>query len=440
MRKSKPENPPKTVAPSHRGRERSLDRSRKSSPAAETIVDPMPLLRRALRLGHRTIPRPAEVAGPPGRHAERASISTPADRRPRIDQRLQPGAGSAVQRMKFQFVPSAVKASKTVQKKLDQVIPVLTKVVAGFGSDKATVKLQLIDESGISPAFSRRDWTKEDGYSGDVVITLNQWYAERASVGDILGMLVHELGVHAMADFEMGMTVTRDGRRLEGAPDAPISKERDTETQTHTLDKGLETGPFTMAPIDRDAEDRRQEDHVNVGKGLISGEARSRAEVYTKTFLETGKAINHNTKILLEERKRQLRDLVDSFFFDIARIVATDDGKPLSMYRETDAIAELMNFFHQEVVKKYGKKYPWLNDKELQVYATGSALRKRLRGLVGELIKSSNPTVQKARAGLGGGLLGLGAWAIGGFAAGPALAIGAVGGLGIWGASKLLGY
>lgn len=344
--------------------------------------------------------------------------------------------------MKFQFVPSDVKATKTVDKKLDQIVPILTKVVAQFGSDKATVKLELINESGISPAFSSRDRSKNKDYSGDVLITLNQWYAERASVGDILGMLVHELGVHAMADFEMGMQVTSGGKKLGADRDSPFMDERASEGSKHELDnKNLTKGPHTLASINRNGpEDRRQEDHVNVGKGLISGKVKSRAEVYTKTFLETGKAISNNREISPEYRKQQLRDLIDSFFFDIARIVATDDGKPLAMYKETDAIAELMNFFHQEVVKKYNKAHPWLNDKELQVHATGSGLRKRLWGLVGELIKSSNPTVQKVGGGLGGGLLALGAYALGGLAAGPALAVGAVGGLGIWGASKLLGY
>jgi hypothetical protein len=343
-----------------------------------------------------------------------------------------------VQRMKFSYEESDVKETRGVKEKLDQVIPILTQTVANFGSDKATVNFRLINEGGMSPAFSSSEAGSGSRYSGNVVITLNRWYAQRASVGDIVGMLVHELGVHSMADFHMGMDT--DGR---AAATFSIIKERTTEKDTHTLDgktHGLSYGSHTLAPIDRKQGDRRQEDHVNVGKGLISEEADSRAQVYLQTFLAAGKAIDDNKEIPTKERKTRLRDLIQSFFFDLARIVATDDGKPLSMFSKATAIAELMNFYQKQVIENYGSGHPWLKDDALKLDASDWGLRKRLLGLIGELTLSSNPSVQKVRGILGGGLVATGAYLLGGLTAGPALGLGLATGLTIWGGAKLLSY
>ena len=344
------------------------------------------------------------------------------------------------QLMKFQYVASNVKETKTVKAKLAQVIPVLEKVLAKFGDGKTTVTLKLINEGGMSPAYSSHNYDPIAAkYTGGALITLNQWYAERASVGDIVGMLIHELGVHGMADLHMGLEL-QPGGGLAADPNTPFAKERASELAPHTLN-GVASGPHTLAPVDRtNTKDRRQEDHVNIGKGLISKVANSRAQVYIETFLEAGKAINHNTTISSKDRKKQLSDLMQSFFFDIARIVATDDGTAFAMFSKTGAIAELMNYYHKEVVAKHSRQYPWLEDKELQLSVNGGALRKRLLGLLGELALSSNPSVQKGRGILGGSLVAAGAYTLGGFAAGPALAAGAVAGLGIWGVSKMLGY
>lgn len=342
-----------------------------------------------------------------------------------------------IQRMKFKYVSSKVKPTKTIQEKLDQIVPMLTKVVSHFGSDKATVKLKLINQGGMSPAFSNHDFAENDDYTGDVLVTLNKWYAQRASVGDIMGMLVHELGVHNMADFEMGAKLSSNKERLIADKGSPILEERNTEKKDDDTSKlGLKKGPHTMKGIDRNKSDRRQEDHVNVGKGLITGKAKSRAEVYTKTFLKAGDAINNNTKVGSKTRQQQLRDLIESFLFDIARIIATDDGKALAMFSKTEAIAELMNHYHNEIAAKHRDRHSWLKSKALQVSASKWGLRGKLISLIGQLILSSNPSVQKAKGIMGGSLVTLATY-IGGTALVPALGYGVVAGGTIWVATKL---
>lgn len=355
------------------------------------------------------------------------------------------GSGHApIQRMKFKDDSGSFKTSKMVRNKLAKVVPVLRKVVHKFGDDKAKVTFKLINQGGPSPAYSAVD--RQNGQAtNNVVIELNNWYAERASVGDIIGMLVHELGVHGMADYHMGSRIDpTDPSKLSVAHSSAFLAERHTETGGHQLSDPALSKNYPLAAIDRAHPDRRQEDHVNVGKGLAAhpsgGQAGSRADVYVQTFLHAGDAIYDEQGLHPKAKFKRLKDLIHSFFFDIARIVATDDGKPLSMYKKSDDVAELMRFFNEKIVARYGQAHPWLKQKQLQPRPSGNDLKKHLRGLGGELAKSSNPTAQKVRGGLAGGLLAAGLWGFGATAAAPALAFGAAGGLAAWGAQKLFGY
>jgi hypothetical protein len=344
-----------------------------------------------------------------------------------------------LQLMKYQYVKSELKISKGVTDKLVQVNTILSKIAAKFGDDKSTVKLKLINEGGMSPAFSSHEQDSKKDYTGDVVITLNRWYAEKASVGDIVGMLTHELGVHGMTDRHMGFKPDGKGG-LTADKHSEIITERKEENKPHTTKGGLTHGPHTLAAINRKKPDRRQEDHVNIGKGMITGKAHSRAQVYIQSFLAAGDAIFNNKEVSNDKRKQQLRDLIQSFFFDVARIVATDDGKPLAMFSKTKAIAELMIFYHTDVIKSHSIHHSWLLDKSLQPEASGWGLRGHLLGLIGQLLISSNPSIKHKRNGLiGSGLVTAGASLLGGLTLGPALAAGAAAGLGIWGISKLLG-
>jgi hypothetical protein len=355
------------------------------------------------------------------------------------DQRVsdRPLQRKVVQRMQFRYEKEG-KLDKKSAEKLKTVNSVLRKTVSHFGGDKGTVVLKLINEGGMSPAFSNHRFDHGNQHTGDVLVTLNKWYLERASVGEIVGMLTHELGVHTMADFHMGTRISRSNK-LVADNTSLIAKER-IEEKYHDLLKRpqLKHGPYPVAKIDRKVPDRREVDHVNIAKGLITEAVKSRAQVYISTFLMAGDALW--LKSAPKERRQNVRAHIQAFFFDIARLVATDDGTAFAMFRKTAAIAELMNFYYAAVVKKHSSKHHWLARKDLAPNASGWGLRGMLLGLIGKLMISSNPSVKRGyRSALAGGAAALGASALG-LTMAPALGVGALVGGTVWGISKALGY
>ena len=87
-------------------------------------------------------------------------------------------------------------------------------------------------------------------------MTIRSWFIDISTVGEIIGMICHELGVHSLADLEMTAAEYANETAQAGAPSAVAIG-------------GLNLG---LAPMVLDANgqlepaDRRQKDHVNVGK------------------------------------------------------------------------------------------------------------------------------------------------------------------------------
>ncbi len=280
------------------------------------------------------------------------------------------------------------------QAKLDAVIAAFTPVVANDGP--GVVRVEIVNQRGMSPAE-----TAVDGADG-IVVRLNRWYIEGASVGEIVGMMAHELGVHTLADRRMQAAAPDGGRTFHGlrmagfgAPgDRELDDEHADQTNNHNLNGHQIATYHSILDLQGDDVTPRQKDHVNLAKSL-SGGFSSRAQVYQNVFLRAGDAINATQGLDVNVRDARLSDLTRTYLFDLARIVATDDGKALAIAWNSAAIAELMNLFLHRLTGQT-VAHPWLNPLLNRVETRASALA-FLTTKLAQLAASSHPVAQQVR-------------------------------------------
>jgi hypothetical protein len=168
-----------------------------------------------------------------------------------------------------------------------------------------------------------------------------------SSIGEILGMIAHELGVHSLAEMEMSLAARNLEQARRGLPYARQVAGRNRP----------------LAPLGA-LGDRRQADHVNVAKfdrtphGNLT--PTPRMLVYMLTMIRTGDAIQAGAEGAAVKRARQ-QDLFKTFLFDLARLIATDDGTPWAHAVGAGRIAEVFNALRGYMVLRYGHGHNWLN-------------------------------------------------------------------------------
>ncbi len=219
-------------------------------------------------------------------------------------------------------------------------------------------------------------------------MTIRSWYVETSSIGEIAGMIGHELGVHSLTDIEM----TGAERAAETAQDAA--------PYTATV----AGAPRPLAPINGD---RRQDDHVRVAKfvsdpvdpqpDLEPGDAAPlmdhdpaaadvddanaprvarqplvpmpRMEGYIQTMLRMGDAIEAapvgaaaNAEYAdAAAREQAQREMFQTFLFDLGRLIATDDGNEWAVATGLGSVAAVFNWLRGYLVGRFGAAHPWLN-------------------------------------------------------------------------------
>lgn len=305
-----------------------------------------------------------------------------------VTQRMQSGGSDVVQRAiivsEIKYSSAAGKADKA---KMQQVKAYLNTSLATIDNGIRDIKIDVNERSILDPA--RTSLTNKDQ---TISIVLGVEFLKISSVGDIVGMLTHEIGVHTLADKQQSW--------------GDKSEEEHYEKHPFTVKVGLHK--HTISPWDDKRKwGGRQKDHVNVArdKGQHDQPRRSikgqpqydvkgkslkgtafdedsvnrRAEEYAETMLRLGDAISKDLKIKKPEREKRLHDLLNSFLFDYARMIATDDVA-LHVADKTPLVAQVFNWYKNVIIARHAAAHPWLNNKNMLPTASTWGLRAYLLG------------------------------------------------------------
>ncbi|WP_203418249.1 eCIS core domain-containing protein [Flavobacterium sharifuzzamanii] len=238
--------------------------------------------------------------------------------------------------------------------------------------------VNVVKMNGTNPADTRKSGTA-------ILINMADWFLRISSVGDIAGMIAHEIGVHTLASELM--------------TDKEKSEEDDYTDRPYSQIVGLHR--HTIAPMKNARTDHRQKDHINIAKDLggpaplrnrkIYGKnykkslktkrqkklnrdsVNTRAMHYVNVVLKLGDAIDADNSITPTEKDRRIHDLLNSYLFDIARILVTDDTGP-RVLDKSFMVAQVYNSYKTLLLQRHQNNHLWLQRKTVQPTATGSGL------------------------------------------------------------------
>ncbi len=327
------------------------------------------------------------------------------------------------------------KGNESVVTKIEKLIAVMGDALKDVLGKGDTITIEIINNGEMSPAWNHHKGSKSHpGVDGDIGVQLNKWYLEKVSLGDLLGMFIHEIGVHTLAD------------RLMGAEEQGTKAVKGTEFRSEYDDQGKEhknsVSTIENYPNDIESDKKkgrsRQRDHVNLAKSLSGGKS-TRAKHYVTLYLQTGDSVDATLKG--KEKDTALKDLTQSFLFDIARLAATDDGNAVQMFWNTENIGQLMDYYKKNILEPKEGSFTWLKAASTGIKTGKWEIRGWLLSQIGSLLVSSNPGVQTGRsvaAGVGTALY-VGGGIVGALSV-PAIATGIAVGLTVYGIQKLFGY
>ncbi len=299
------------------------------------LVTPKRPARAAQRATAAIVPAQRVVNGPiPG-----FQIHTPAALSPAADARLNAAASALTQ---------AVDNDVAVQINL-----IIISVEAEGGPDRVG---GISTIAGDNPAETRTV-AHPPGHP-DIEITLQRPFAEAATTGELLGMLAHEVGAHNIPDLHN----VADGNQNAWLPVMTPHKTQVNDTASGGYE--FDPWPIGHGPPLAARDGNRQHDHVVAGQianaPLVPGAvAATRGEIYFETVLNIGDAIWGNAAISLAERQTQTTELIHLFLVDIARIVATDDGR-LPVKDNKVAVSDVYGEVFTNVVLPHQAAHPWI--------------------------------------------------------------------------------
>ncbi|MFN8714617.1 MAG: hypothetical protein ACK5Z2_17340 [Bacteroidota bacterium] len=309
-----------------------------------------------------------------------------------------PVSESVAQQQAAQFaITSNVNYAKPVdqsdQDKMTDVIRYLDASLAGINNTINDIAITVKDMGAMDPA--RTSLTNQ---GTQISIDLGIAFLKISSVGDITGMLAHEIGVHTLADAQMGW-----GEK---------SEEEQYQKNQFQVKVGLHT--HKISPWDDQKKwGGRQQDHVNVvrdkgehnqpprrhvqgqpqfdgkGKSLAGSRAfdvdsvNNRAEQYAETMLRLGDAIEADNTIQQDEKDKRLHDLLNSFLFDYARMLATDDVA-WHVADKTPLVAQVFNWYKDVIIARHSGAHQWLQRDTMLPTASTWGLRAYLLGKIAQ--------------------------------------------------------
>lgn len=202
------------------------------------------------------------------------------------------------------------------------------------------VRLTVIDTPGLNPAVTQLQ------NANTISVDIQRWYIDISSVGEILGLLAHELGVHNLADLRLTDEERTDER---DAQDMPF--------HVQVNDRLLGVGAWTAGDNNWD-DQNRQRDHINVVRdpGGAAANAPARTRAYVDTLLNLGDAL-----VGQPNAAEKQRHLVRTFLFDYARILVLNDiNNPWRAAWDANVIAEAMQWYWQVIRNRHDAAHPWL--------------------------------------------------------------------------------
>lgn len=330
-------------------------------------------------LKHNGVPRPSKADldnSPAARH-----LLLPAQRTPVIQRAINTAVAYT----------DPVDASH--QTKMTAVVQYLNHSLAGVNNGIVNLNINVKKMALTDPARTGRA-------GNDINVDLADWFVISASVGDITGMLAHEIGVHTLADAQQIL-----GER---------SEEEQYQQHPFSVRVGLHTQ--TVTPWDDNQRQRgRQKDHVNVvrDKGNAGTPLRSiqgqpgvdnknkslagtpfdfnsvnrRAEEYAATMLRLGDAIEAHATISRQEKDQRLHDLLNSFLFDYGRMLATND-LAWHVADKTPLVAQVFNWYKNVIIGRHGAGHAWLQRDTMLPTASTWGLRAYLLGRLTQSISA----------------------------------------------------
>lgn len=192
-----------------------------------------------------------------------------------------------------------------------------------------------------------------------IQVTIQRAFAEKATEGELLGMLAHEIGVH---------NIPSDFRGVQDQDDnvfAPIMTPRKID-KANTGSGGYEFNNWApqVHGVTPQRDGNRQHDHVMVADILRNPPAvggpnqLTRANVYFETVLAIGDEVwaGQGTQ---EEKREKCEDLIHLYLVDIARIVASDDGR-MNPRDHFIAISDVYGELFTQVVLPQRGNHPWI--------------------------------------------------------------------------------
>lgn len=209
----------------------------------------------------------------------------------------------------------------------------------------------------------------------EYTINLQLFYIKMSSVGEILGMIAHELGVHRLADIQTRqwqapqLGQVRSPFQVYGLPDLNAHFIVNVGANAYHMNTGTAT----------------QADHVNaVNFGQIMS---ARAAAYLGEFLRIGDAIpTRNAGVGAPTQEHQ--DYVKTFLFDIARILVTNDGGMMAIGTNTGRIANAMWDVYNSILMPNQFRHPWINgsyQRENGFTILSYLLEKAIQGVVSNI-------------------------------------------------------
>lgn len=217
----------------------------------------------------------------------------------------------------------------------------------------------------------------------EYTINLQLFYIKMSSVGEILGLITHELGVHSLADIQTGQGFRQvqwhipgpqfihvyPQARVYGLPDSNAHFIVNVRNNAYHMNTGTAT----------------QADHVNaVNFGQIMS---ARAAAYLGEFLRIGDAIpTRNAGVGAPTQEHQ--DYVKTFLFDIARILVTNDGGMMAIGTNTGRIANAMWDVYNSILMPNQIRHPWINgsyQRENGFQILKYLLKKAIQGVVSNI-------------------------------------------------------
>jgi len=206
--------------------------------------------------------------------------------------------------------------NKEFKDKADLLINLLSqnnKILNYLGKRTAAITLK---GSGTDTPASVRDTGKQ------VLIEIAPWYFEKYSMGHIVGMLCHEIGIHPMADHY-------------GYDDLENKKDEFTVGTYGKKKEQLKVNP----------EKAGQSDHIF---GSVRGQPRS--QLYQSLVLEMARIIfNEANKKKSPVDMGEVTNLLDCYLMDVASILATNDHRLKGVFNK-QLIAEIFNDYKGQLL------------------------------------------------------------------------------------------